>query len=177
MICEKTLKKLCKDDVTKIENYEQAMADTETWDCHHRLELHPDNSVRFTSKSLKKLDLYYNRHASELIFLTHSEHMSMHNKGKTLSAETRQKVSETHKGEKSNWYGKHHSESSRKKISEATMGENHPFYGRHHSAETKQKMSEAKKGKSLSAEHRQKISEAAKRRFSKRRSSPVLNAE
>ena len=35
-----TVKYFCKDDITKIENYELAMADTEeVWHCHHRLEL------------------------------------------------------------------------------------------------------------------------------------------
>lgn len=62
-----------------IENYELAKADNfKGWDCHHRLELHPDGSLRYTRQSLKDLDLYFNRPASELIFLTHSEHARIH---------------------------------------------------------------------------------------------------
>ena len=121
MICEKTLKKLCKDDVTKIENYEQAMADTETWECHHRLELHPDNSLRFTSKSLKNLDLYYNRPASELIFLTKAKHRMMHHKGRTSPAkgmhhttETRVRISESLKGMKRSPFTEEHRANLRK---------------------------------------------------------------
>lgn len=34
-------KAYCKDDITKIENYEKAIADkTQTWAIHHRLETH-----------------------------------------------------------------------------------------------------------------------------------------
>jgi hypothetical protein len=77
----KTYLSFCKsDEYELIENYEQAKADNfKGWDCHHRLELHPDCSLRFTRKSLQKLDLYLNRPASELIFLTHSEHARIHN--------------------------------------------------------------------------------------------------
>lgn len=161
MISEKKVKKYCKDSISKIENYEQAMADTsQVWDCHHRLELHPDHSVRFTRGSLKKLGLYYHRPASELIFLTEVEHLLLHNKGNKLSDETRRKMSAAHKGEKNPFYGKSHSDETRKKMSESHKGK--PF-----SEETRKKMSESRKGKSFSAEHKLKLSEAAKRRYSK----------
>ena len=77
---KKTYLSFCKsDEYELIENYELAKADNFIgWDCHHRLELHPDGSLRFTRESLKKLDLYVNRPASELIFLTHSEHARIH---------------------------------------------------------------------------------------------------
>ena len=62
-----------------IENYDLAKLDNFIgWDCHHRLELHPDGSLRFSKTSLQELDLYYNRPARELIFLTHSEHAKLH---------------------------------------------------------------------------------------------------
>lgn len=65
-----------------IENYELALADNfKAWEIHHRLELHPDNTVRFTRQSLIKLNLYYNRPSSELIWLRKSEHRQMHRKG------------------------------------------------------------------------------------------------
>ena len=68
-----------KDEYELIENYELAKADNfEGWHCHHRLELHTDFSLRYTVSSLKKLDLYYNRPASELIFLTQAEHSRRH---------------------------------------------------------------------------------------------------
>lgn len=63
----------------KIENYDLAKADNfKGWNCHHRLELHPDGSTRFTRNSLIRLDLYVNRPASELIFLRTSEHKKLH---------------------------------------------------------------------------------------------------
>lgn len=37
----KYLGHFCRDDLSKIENYDKAMADSaQTWDCHHRLETH-----------------------------------------------------------------------------------------------------------------------------------------
>lgn len=46
-------KKYCKDDISKIENYEKAINDeNETWICHHKMEIREDyiNS----SKDLQK---------------------------------------------------------------------------------------------------------------------------
>lgn len=64
-----------------IENYELAKADNfEGWVIHHRLELHPDGSLRYTRKSLIKLDLYYNRPSNELIWLRIDDHLRMHNR-------------------------------------------------------------------------------------------------
>ena len=80
MISEKYAKKFCCEDPSLIENYDKAIADTtQTWDCHHRGEILPCG--RFSRDDLKKFGLYYNRPASELIFLTHSEHRQLHNKG------------------------------------------------------------------------------------------------
>ena len=59
--------------------------------------------------------------------------------------ESKRKMSEAQKGEKSHMYGKHPSEETKRKMSEAQKGENHPFYGKHHTEESKRKMSEARK--------------------------------
>lgn len=76
-------RKYCNDAICLIENYYIALQDNfKGWDCHHRLELHPDGSVRFTHYSLKKLNLYYNRPASELIFLRSEEHTRLHHLNK-----------------------------------------------------------------------------------------------
>lgn len=76
-------KKYCCDGLCQIENYYIALQDNfEGWCIHHRLELHPDYSIRFKADSLKKLDLYYNRPASELIFLKNSEHTRIHTIGR-----------------------------------------------------------------------------------------------
>lgn len=72
-------------DYEHIENYELAKADKfKGWHCHHRLELHPDGSIRFTRKSLIELGLYINRPANELIFLRADEHRKLHGANKAI---------------------------------------------------------------------------------------------
>ena len=72
----KGIKRYCKDDISLIENYDKAINSKERWDCHHRLETDLDVSQQY----LKDHGLYYNRPASELIFLTCEEHTALHNK-------------------------------------------------------------------------------------------------
>lgn len=110
MIFINSVKKYCK-NYKDIENYELALNDkVNKWVCHHRLELHPDYSIRYTHIDLIKLDLYYNRPANELIFVKAAEHYRMHNnlnskkgqsspfKGKSLTADAKLRLSESHKG-------------------------------------------------------------------------------
>lgn len=98
------------DDYWNIENYEQAINDnTQTWVCHHRLELNPDGSVRFTLQSLKELDLYYHRPASELIFLTNKDHVKLHNSIVKTNKRDRH-------GKNNPMYGKHHKKETKSKI-------------------------------------------------------------
>lgn len=95
MINEKQARKYCKEELSKIENYALAIADTtQTWDLHHRTEIWWNCSA----KDLIKNECYYNRKACELIFLTPSEHQRLHMKGKNHSDETRRKMSAAHKG-------------------------------------------------------------------------------
>ena len=115
-----------------IENYEKAIADTtQIWECHHRLETHNSDGERrlvdLAKEELIALDVYYDRPASELIFLTGKEHATLHNR----SLERRRKISEMNKG-------RPQSEESNRKRSETMKG--HKV-----SAETRRKMSEAKK--------------------------------
>ena len=164
-----SFEKYCR-DFEKIENYEKAKAENFVgWECHHRLETHTSDGERrpvdITQKELKALGTYYNRPASELIFLTTREHNAFKKGkytgeknpmyGKHHSAESKKKNSYFHKG-------KHLSEETKNKISEANKGEKHPNYGKHHSEETKKKMSEAAKGKHLSEETKKKMREAHK---------------
>lgn len=60
--------------------------------------------------------------------------------------------------------GVHPSAETRRKMSESHKGANSPWYGKHLSAETCQKLSESHKGKHLSSETRKKLSEANKGR-------------
>lgn len=149
MITEKYAKSYCKDDISLIENYDKAIADTtQVWDCHHRRE------TIFSKADLIEIGEYYNRPACELIFLTKIEHIRIHHLGKHRSEDTRKKMSEALSGENNPMFGKpsafkdkHHSAEARKKMSEALKGENNPLFGKHHSAEARKKMSKSKKGK------------------------------
>ena len=97
MINEYCAKSYCCEDLSLIENYDLAIADTtQTWDCHHRGEILPCG--RYEAKDLKKFGLYYKRPACELIFLTHADHQSLHHKGVPKSEEHKQKMSDAHKG-------------------------------------------------------------------------------
>jgi hypothetical protein len=80
--------------------------------------------------------------------------------GRTVSDETRLKMSVTLTGRPSNHKGKKHSPEAIEKMRAAHSG-------KVQSEETKRKRSESMKGKPKSEEHRRKISEAAKRRYSK----------
>ena len=162
----------CK-DYENIENYDKAKADDfKNWEVHHRLETHNSDGERrevdISVEELKALDMYYNRPADELIFLTIYEHSRLHMKGKHLSEETRKKIgaaskgkpawnkgkkmsgefcrkdSESHKGEKNSFYGRHHTEESKRRNSEAHkgkyLGKDNPFYGKTHSEESKKRI-------------------------------------
>ena len=48
------------------------------WDIHHRRECDSEGRTLFTHKQLKEKNLYYNRPASELIFVTRSMHCKLH---------------------------------------------------------------------------------------------------
>ena len=97
MINEFYAKSYCSDDISLIENYDKAIADTtQTWDCHHRGEILPCG--RFSRDDLKKFGLYFNRPAAELIFLTQTAHLQLHYKGVPFSEDHKKALSEAHKG-------------------------------------------------------------------------------
>lgn len=130
MINERAVRRFCKEDISKIKNYDKAIADTtQVWHCHHMTETWWNCS----KQDLIDNECYYHRKACELIFLTPAEHHQLHNKGKHLSDETRRKISEVNKGKKL-------SEEHRRKLSEANKG-------KHHSEEWNRKAGEAHKGK------------------------------
>ena len=66
----------CSEELTKIENYSEAIKDNlKGWHIHHRLET---RGFGYTKKELIALDLYYNRPATELIFLKLKDHKKIH---------------------------------------------------------------------------------------------------
>lgn len=133
MICEKTAKRFCNEDISLIENYDKAINDkTQTWHCHHRLEI----SCGYSAIDLIKKDMYLYRPAEELIFLTPKEHCALHknrfghkhseescqkmsiaHKGKRCSADTIKKMSDSHKGKTYS-----HTQEARMKIRKAQIG-------------------------------------------------------
>lgn len=126
----------CKEDISLIENYDKAIADeSNNWVVHHKLGIREDYCN--TADDLILMNLYFHRPASELIFMTKSEHVKLHNKArikeivKTLSEANRNRV----------WTAE-----MRKKVSDKKKG--------------------VKRGP-MSAEHRKKLSEAAYRRYNK----------
>ena len=166
---KKNWKSYCSEPLELVENYQQAKADNFAgWCIHHRLEIQPDGT-RVSAQELNYQGLYYDRPASELIFMRFRDHSSLHSagnaymKGKHLSEETRQKMSvnngrfwkgkhhsaETRKKIATANKGRHHSAEARQKIAVAKRGENNPLFGKHHSDETRLKMSKAAKGKHL----------------------------
>lgn len=139
MINENTVKRYCSEDPSEIENYAQAVADTtQTWHCHHR---------RGLKENLHKDGEYYNRPASELIFLPPAKHLSIHSIGNTCA-----------KGKKS-WLGKHHSMETRMLLSKKAK-DRKPI-----SDETRKRMSISHKGNK--GRLGQPISEEVKSKISK----------
>ena len=142
-----------------IENYDKAIADnTQIWQCHHRLETHNSDGERrlvdISRSELIALDVYYNRPATELIFLTRSDHASLHHKGKRHSDDSYKRQAEKLRGRTL-------SEDHKKKISEAHK-DIKPMLGKKMSEESKQKMRKAHKGKLKSEETKQKMSVSKK---------------
>ena len=75
----KNAKRFCCEDISLIENYEQAIDenDKRKWVCHHKLGIELSKS----KEELIEIGLYYNRPACELCFMESKEHNSLHNKG------------------------------------------------------------------------------------------------
>jgi group I intron endonuclease len=108
-------------------------------------------------------------------------------KGK-YSDESRRKMSDSHKGEKNNNYGKHFSDEHKEKISQAQRGEKGHNYGKipynknkPMTDAQKKKISESNKGKNhpnygkkLSIETKQKISKSLKNWFEKKNYKMVI---
>ena len=133
MINENKARKYCKEELSKIKNYDLAIADTtQVWHCHHMTETWWNCSA----KDLIENECYYNRKACELIFLTHAEHNRLHKKGKHHSEETKRKISEAKKNI---------TDETRQKLSEAHKGKTSPRKGVTLSDETRRKLSEVKK--------------------------------
>lgn len=109
MISETKARKYCCEDISTIENYEQAINDqTQMWECHHRWE---------TDRGLSREELifcceYDYVPADRLIFLTKAQHQRLHNLGKKMAESTKRKLSKLCSG----W---HHTEEAKERIGAA----------------------------------------------------------
>lgn len=136
MINEYNAKRYCCESISNIENFEIAMSDRHNrWVCHHRLELIKTGGViDLSMQDLKDFNIYFNRPADELIFLSASEHAKLHFTGKPRSQEVRDKISKT------------------------STGKPHPF-----SDEAKEHMRQCIRSRAISNETRLKCSIASKK--------------
>lgn len=142
MINESQVKQYCSEDISKIENYDKAIADGKNlWECHHRLETHNlDGTIKENPTSCKDLmqaNLYRKRPANELIFMAVQDHRSLHFKGKKRNVTWGDKIS--------------------------AAAKKHPERHKHTEAQ-KKRLSDIRKGMKFSEEWKANISKAAKRR-------------
>ena len=125
-------KPYCNGDISKIENYYEAVNDKETvWHLHHRLETHNSDGERrlvdLNMNELIELDMYYDRPPEELIFVTPSMHSSLHHKGKSSWNKGTKGICKANSGSfkkgQTPWSkGKHLSEETKAKISATLKG-------------------------------------------------------
>lgn len=92
MINETNANRYCKDSITEIENFRNAIDDkSHTWVCHHRIETDSENPL--TSEQLIQMNMYYDRPASELIFLNRNDHAKLHGETTHCSSERKTDIS------------------------------------------------------------------------------------
>ena len=144
----------CCEDISNIENYELAIAATDMWECHHRLETHDENgSVRSKNVSCKVLQekgLYKKRPAKELIFLSRKDHHNLHFKGKHREITWGDKISAALKGREGIWKegegpnkGKHFSEEWKANIAKAAKNRGFPELTKEQRAKAVENMKKA----------------------------------
>lgn len=79
MISNEGARQKCKDDISKIENYDKAINDKDNmWELHHRLELTLDGEFAHSRAELIRMGMYWKRPSFELIFLERKEHHRIH---------------------------------------------------------------------------------------------------
>lgn len=144
-------------DYTKIQNYEEAVNDSENlWVIHHKLGLF------IPREKLKELGLYFNRPPIELVYLTKEEHSFLHSKRNPMCQKGSIPWNKGKKGFQVAW-------------NKGIPTEQQPRFGTHLSEETKKKISEANKGKCyLTDEQYRKIGEKRRGVLNTKNSKPVL---
>ncbi len=116
MINKEKAIRYCCEDISKIENYNIAIADTQTmWHCHHKKELD------YTKQQLIDQNEYWKVKASDLIFVKPNEHLQLHFWKCAGNEQRRKKIGDKSRGNtycvgKSNFKGHHHTDEAKKKI-------------------------------------------------------------
>ena len=155
--------KYCREDLSLVENYAEAMADkTQVWHVHHRDEIRVLPSGMVVRRSIQDLidaGRYYQCPANELIFVTPAMHNTIHflgcvgnRKGSSQSTETRLKLRAANLGKRyapevNAKKGRSHTVSpeTREKIRQKAMG-------RKVSPELRARISAKLKGRNVRAE-------------------------
>lgn len=109
------LKRYCREPMEKIKGYREAVESEGRYDCHHI------NELTFTRDELKKMNMYYNRPASELILLKASDHIRLHQRHDMPSARY---------GTKASMYGRRGESHPRYGKGYLQLGSKNPMYGR-----------------------------------------------
>ena len=122
MINRKKVKSYCKDDISLIENYSEAVNSSEIWVCHHRLETTLNGEAALSHTELIRLNMYYKRPYFELIFMKASDHQALHNSIRIWSDASKEKARQSKAGKPSKIKGRPKSEEARKHMSEAQKG-------------------------------------------------------
>lgn len=160
MINRKKAVSYCKDDISLIENYSEAVKSPELWVCHHRLETTLNGEAALSHTELIRFDMYYKRPYFELIFMKASKHRALHNSIRIWSEVSKEKARQSKIGKPSKTKGRIKSEEERKHMSESHKGQI-PWNkdkkglqvawnkGKKLSEETKLKISLKKRGKKL----------------------------
>lgn len=113
----------CKDDISLIENYQEAKESPELWVCHHKLEITLNGEQALSFNELNRLGMYYKRPYFELIFMKAAEHQALHNKLRIWSEASKEKARQSKIGKPSKTKGRIKSKEERKHISEAHKGQ------------------------------------------------------
>ena len=146
MFSVRSAKMYCKDDISKIPGYADAVSSSDFWEIHHILELTLQGEYAHSMKELIRMGMYYNRPYYELIFMPRKQHQKMH-----LHANN-----PVHKYTKETW----------KKHAIAMIGHYGWNRGKKWSASTKEKMRVAHTGLKHREESKRMISIANQKRYS-----------
>lgn len=114
MINVRQAKEFCCENISLIENYNEAFTSNEKWDVHHKLGLW------FDRQWLIDNGFYFDQRSEMLTFIKYDEHRRLHHTGnhyrlgQRTSEETKRKLSEANKG-------KHLSEETKRKMRAAQL--------------------------------------------------------